>query len=194
MDFPKYFLANQLFIKCFIKKCPSSSNISYFNMLKNFGFFCWFGWKVAREYLQIHSDWFRWHQASDPTAGLGNFLQFIHSLPSVLNLASWYPLWHWQPPRYWIVQREALPHVTQSTVMLCQFKDSVHVFLELLGHSEAWCLATLEIRVHEWIQISRICSAAKRYLRKRDAGCIALLIWKKTLAGVLNWAAYSSFS
>lgn len=46
MDFPKHFLATQLFIKCFIKKCPSSNNISYFNMLKNFGFFVGLGEKL----------------------------------------------------------------------------------------------------------------------------------------------------
>lgn len=162
--------------------------------VEEFWFFCRFGWKVAREYLQIHSDWFRWHQASDPTVGLAHFLQFNHSLPSVLNLVSWYPLWHWQPPLLLDSAERSFAICNPSYSDVCQFKDSVHVFLELLGHPEAWCLPTLEIRVHEWIQISRICLAAKRYLWKRDAGCIAQLIWKKTLARVLNWAAYLSFS
>lgn len=137
MDFPKHFLTNQLFIKCFIKKHSSTSNISYFNTLKNF-FFGQFGWKVARRYLQIHSGWFRWYQASDPIVVLANFLQFIRSLPSVLNLISWYPLWHWQPPLLLDSAERSFAMCNSSCSDVCQFKDSVHVFLELLGHFEAW--------------------------------------------------------
>lgn len=179
----------------FYKETLIQQQYLIFQHVEEFFFFGQFGWKVARGYLQTCvCGWFRWYQASDPIVGLGNFLQFIHSLPSNLNLESWYPSWHWQPPLLVDSAEWRFAMCNPSYGDVCQFKDSVHVFLELLGHFEAWCLATLETRVHEWIQISRICFAAKRYLWKRDAGCIVLLIWKKTLAGVLNWAAYLSFS
>lgn len=96
-------------------------------------FFGQFGWKVARGYLQIHSEWFRRHQASDPIVGLANFLQFIHSLPSALNLVSWYPLWHWQPPLLLDSAERSFATCNPSCSDVCQFKDSVHVFLSCWG-------------------------------------------------------------
>lgn len=145
MDFPKHFLTNQLFIRSFIKKQSSSSNISYFNMLKKLFFFCQFGWKFAREYLQICSDWFKWHQASEPIVGLANFLQFIHSLPSALNLVSWYPLWYWQPPVLLDSAERSFAICNPSYSDVCQFKDSVHVFLELL-EGALWVMGPCHIR------------------------------------------------
>lgn len=109
-----------------------------------------------------------------------HFLQFNLSLSSVLNLVSRYTSWYWQPFLLLDSAERSFDICSNPSYSdVCQFKDSARVFLELVGQFGEWCVAAWEIWVHEWIQISILCLAAKRCLWKRCVRWIPLLSWEK---------------
>ena len=144
MDFQKYLLTNQLFINCFVKEFPSCGNFSYFSMLEDIFFHSW------DEKLQQNTYRYTVTGSYDIKSLTTFLVQLISFNSSFLFLVSL--IQYLDTPR----GTDSLPLLLDSaerSIDICnpsysdvrQFKDSVHIFLELVGQFEAWCVATWEI-------------------------------------------------
>lgn len=144
MDFQKYLLTNQLFINCFVMEFPSYGNFSYFNMLRDIFFLSW------DEKLQQNTYRYRVTSSYDIKSLMTSLVQLISFNSSFLFLVSLIqyldtPSGTDSPPLLLDSAERSFDICNLSYIDMCQFKDSAHVFLELVGQFEAWCVATWEI-------------------------------------------------